>query len=70
MAHSLASSGPGRRESDRSLFLPFLLGTAGVIGDEDELSEVKWASADEANELLTHMYEPDGRDPAKHRGPL
>jgi hypothetical protein len=29
-----------------------------LVGDEDELSEVKWASADEANELLSGMYEP------------
>lgn len=29
-----------------------------IVGDEDELSEVRWVSADEANELLPGMYEP------------
>lgn len=28
------------------------------VGDEDELAEVRWASLDEAEELLPGMYEP------------
>ena len=29
-----------------------------IVGDPDELSEVKWASMAEADELLPGMFEP------------
>jgi ADP-ribose pyrophosphatase YjhB (NUDIX family) len=33
-------------------------GTNVIVGDEDELAEVKWVSLTEAGELLPGMYEP------------
>jgi 8-oxo-dGTP pyrophosphatase MutT (NUDIX family) len=33
-------------------------GTDVIVGDENELAEVRWLSLDEADELLTGMFEP------------